>query len=72
MMRGWGPHGHPLGHTGPPDYSGLALKLSAKRAKNKVLVGLKAVLHPRTAAGKSLCALPFRCHDGVNRDATYS
>jgi hypothetical protein len=37
-----------------------------------MLVGLKAVLHQRTAAGKSLCALPFRCHSGVNRDATYS
>jgi hypothetical protein len=50
----------------------LPLKLSAGREKDKMLVGLKAVLHQRTAAGKSLCALPFRCHNGINRDATYS
>jgi hypothetical protein len=69
MMRGWGPHGHPLGHTGPPDYSGLSLKLSARREKNKVPGGVAAVLCSATAPGKPLRSLRFL---SVNRNATAS
>src|SRR5262249_3225389 len=57
MMRGWGPHGHPLGHTGPPDYSGLPNKLSAGRAKNKVPDDIAATLHRTATGGKPLRAL---------------
>src|SRR5262249_13858902 len=59
VMRGWGPHGHPLGHTGPPDYSGLPFKLSAGHAKDKMPPARWCRPAWPSATGKPLRALPF-------------